>query len=150
MQLFSSHLPLIRQPPQPTISPPPPPPHPAQWHLELDGPSNIFHIRLIWNLESLGFFSVMMFFFTFSLFFLSPQRLFFYPSSQYERHSKLTPQLSVWQRNEGVTCETKRALYIGSSACKREAERLEALLEQMTLDLCFIHHYHEANLTLPF
>lgn len=32
----------------------------------------------------------------------------------------------------------------------RGAERLEALLEQMTSGLCFIHHYHRGSLTLAF
>lgn len=56
----------------------------------------------------------------------------------------------VRKRNESVTCETVHALYSGSSACRRAAETLEALLEQMTSALCFIHHYHKASLSLPF
>ena len=57
---------------------------------------------------------------------------------------------AVRRRNESVTCETVHALCSASSACRRAAETLEALLEQMTSALGFIHHYHKANLGLPF
>lgn len=79
-------------------------------------------------------FSVMIFFFPFfayPLFFLLPSvsaAPIFSVISKWKTDSKLTPRLSVWQRNETVTYETKRALYIGSSACKRGTEKLEALL----------------------
>lgn len=56
----------------------------------------------------------------------------------------------VRKRNEGVTRETVHALYRASSACGRAAGTLEALLEQMTSALYFIHQYHGADLSLPF
>lgn len=61
MQRFSSHLLLIRQPPYPPFTTDTATsPHPAQWHLALDSPPNVFHIpfhlRLIGNLELLFFF----------------------------------------------------------------------------------------------
>lgn len=146
MQGFSSHLLLIRHPP------PRPPPHPAQRCLALDIPVHPiysmpqFHLQLIGNLESL---CVIYFYISFVPL-LPPASAVSSVISIRVAASKLTRPKPVLKRNESVTCETERALYIGSSACNRAAERPEALLEQMTSGLCFIHHYQRANLTLPF
>lgn len=137
---------LVSSPSNPA-APPPTTTSPPRSETLSTGHSNIFHIpfhlRLIGNLESLV--DLFLHFLCSSFSPLSVCCLLISVSSHYEKQSKLTPQ----QRNESVTCETKHGLYISSSACKREAERLEALLEQMTQDLCFIY-YHKANLTLPF